>query len=97
MNVLAVFSNTILVLLAALTVLKHSMERVMQPPIVNTLVIEIFMITLLSSWFSDNFLLCVCVGLGVHLLTTWAVTNKPLRYVSEGMQCTMYYYSILKL
>ena len=38
MNVLAVFSNTILVLLAALTVLKHSMERVMQPPIVNTLV-----------------------------------------------------------
>lgn len=68
MNVLAVFSNTILVLLAALTVLKHSMERVMQPPIVNT----------------DNFLLCVCVGLGVHLLITWAVTNKPLRYVSEA-------------
>jgi len=38
MNVLAVFSNTVLVLLAALTVLKHSMERVMSPPTVNTLV-----------------------------------------------------------
>ncbi|XP_065882616.1 zinc transporter 6-like isoform X2 [Dysidea avara] len=68
MNVLAVFSNTVLVLLAALTVLKHSMERVMSPPIVNT----------------DNFLLCACIGLGVHILSTWAVTNRPLKYVSEA-------------
>lgn len=35
-------------------------------------------------FISDNFLLCICVGLGVHLLISWAVTNKPLRYVSEA-------------
>jgi len=34
----------------------------------------------------ENFLLCVFVGLGVHILSTWAVTNRPLKYVSEGMQ-----------
>ena len=58
----------------------------MQPPIVNTLVHKVFVNRIYFTYFmiSDNFLLCVCVGLGIHLLITWAVTNKPLRYVSEG-------------
>ena len=58
----------------------------MQPPIVNTLVHkEVFVDRIyMCCTISDNFLLCVCVGLGVHLLITWAVTNRPLRYVSQG-------------
>ena len=67
MNVLAVFSNTILILLAALTVLKHSMERIMQPPIVNTLVHEVFVNRILHTLSLVITFCCVFVWVLVYI------------------------------
>ena len=35
-NVLAIFSSSIVVVLAAMTIVKHSMERLFDPPVINT-------------------------------------------------------------
>ena len=37
-NVLAIFSSSIVVVLAAMTIVKHSMERLFDPPVINTCV-----------------------------------------------------------
>ncbi|KAJ7360170.1 hypothetical protein OS493_018160 [Desmophyllum pertusum] len=67
-EVLAVFTTTILVMFGALFIVKESTERLLMPPEVIT----------------DNLLPVTAVGLLLHLLVTYGVTNKPFSLVSTA-------------
>ncbi|XP_073248300.1 zinc transporter 6-like isoform X1 [Porites lutea] len=67
-EVLAVFTSTILVMFGALFIVKESIERMLMPPEVTT----------------ENLLPVTVVGLLLHLLVTYGVTNKPFIIVSQA-------------
>lgn len=67
-EVLAVFSSTVLVMFGALFIVKESTERLLMPPEIIT----------------DNLLPVTVVGLLLHLLVTYGVTNKPFSLVSQA-------------
>ncbi|XP_068729375.1 zinc transporter 6-like [Montipora capricornis] len=67
-EVLAVFSSTVLVMFGALFIVKESTERLLMPPEVMT----------------NNLLPATAVGLFLHLLVTYGVTNKPFSLVSQA-------------
>jgi zinc transporter 6 len=67
-NVLAIFSSSVVVVLAAMTVVKHSMERLFDPPVIET----------------EGMIFPVCFGVVAHLLATKLVTNKSLTSATEG-------------
>lgn len=67
-EVLAVFTTTVLVMFGALFIVKESTERLLMPPEVMT----------------DNLLPVTSVGLFLHLLVTYGVTNKPFSLVSKA-------------
>ena len=46
---------------------------------------------------SDHMFLGVSVGLGVHLMVTCVVTNKPLIHASEGKQQFYLFFASLAL
>uniref|UniRef100_A0A8C7DRE8 Solute carrier family 30 member 6 n=1 Tax=Oncorhynchus kisutch TaxID=8019 RepID=A0A8C7DRE8_ONCKI len=68
LEVLAVFSSTVLVQLGALFILKESLERFVEQPEVHT----------------GRLLVGTFVALFFNLLTLLSVKNKPFVYVSEG-------------
>ncbi|KAM3862687.1 zinc transporter 6 [Diretmus argenteus] len=68
LEVLAVFSSTVLVQLGALFILKESVERFMEQPEVHT----------------GRLLVGTFVALFFNLLTLMSVRNKPFAYVSEA-------------
>lgn len=67
-NVLSVFSLTILLILSGLNIAKHCAERLFNPPIVAT----------------DNLLLGVLIGLITHGLVVCVVMNKSLVHTAEA-------------
>ncbi|KAL9953096.1 hypothetical protein ACROYT_G040456 [Oculina patagonica] len=67
-EVLAVFTTTVLVMFGGLFIVKESTERLLMPPEVIT----------------DNLLPVTAVGLFLHLLVTYGVTNKPFNLVSKA-------------
>ncbi|XP_044169987.1 zinc transporter 6-like isoform X4 [Acropora millepora] len=66
-EVLAVFSSTVLVMFGGLFIVKESTERLLMP----------------SEVITDNLLPAAAVGLFLHLLVTYGVSNKPFSLVSQ--------------
>ncbi|XP_064403331.1 zinc transporter 6-like [Halichondria panicea] len=67
-DVLAVFSISILLILFSTNLIKHSMERIFDPPPVGT----------------EKMLLGMFVGVFIHFLVTFGVSNLPLRHTTEA-------------
>eukprot|EP00118_Oscarella_pearsei_P024662 m.306534 g.306534 ORF g.306534 m.306534 type:complete len:391 (+) comp41334_c0_seq1:1483-2655(+) len=65
-EVVAVFTSTILVIFFGLSVIKHGLERLFQPPIVYT----------------ADLLVATLVGITIHLLVTYCVKNKAYSHVA---------------
>jgi zinc transporter 6 len=68
LNVLAVFSTTIILILAGLNQIKLCSERLFDPPQVST----------------DNMFLAVFLGLTLHLTVMLTVDNKPLAHAAHA-------------
>lgn len=67
-NVLSIFTITILFILFGVNLVKHSSERILQPPVVST----------------ESMLLGLCLGLAVHLMVACGINNNALLHTTHG-------------